>query len=100
MGIGYAEMEAIIEPKHFQPFAIVHGGLIASLIDSTTFWSVYMGILDENDGLTSVDLKLNYLSSCSELGKKLIAKGKQIKLGKSRARWASGREVKWDPCQK
>ena len=46
--------------RHLQPFGIVHGGVLASLIDTATFWAVFLR-LPEDDGLVNVDLKLNYL---------------------------------------
>ncbi|MFH0958921.1 MAG: PaaI family thioesterase [Pseudomonadota bacterium] len=74
-------IEIEIDPKkHFQPFGNVHGGVYSSIIDAAAFWAVY-GQVDENNGMTSVDLKLNYLSATN--GTKLIAYGKKIKLGRT-----------------
>ena len=53
--------------RHLQPFGIVHGGVVATLIDTATFWAAFMR-LPEDAGLVNVDLKLNYL--------KAVAKGK------------------------
>ncbi|MCX5872617.1 MAG: PaaI family thioesterase [Deltaproteobacteria bacterium] len=79
--IGTSELEIEIDPKkHFQPFGHVHGGVYSSIIDAAAFWAVF-GQVDQNVGMTSVDLKLNYLSSTN--GSKLIAHGKKIKLGKT-----------------
>ncbi len=62
----------------FQPFGIVHGGIVATLIDSATFWAVFCRIPDSS-GLVNVDLKLNYLQSVTQ--GKLLAEGKAIRTG-------------------
>jgi uncharacterized protein (TIGR00369 family) len=79
-GIGYALLEIDVAHKHLQPLGHVHGGVLASIIDAATFWAVYYGV-EENAGVTSVDLKLNYLAPV-ESGK-LIARGRQLKLGRT-----------------
>ena len=45
---------------HLQPYGIVHGGVLATLIDTATFWAAFAR-LPEDVGLVNVDLKLNYL---------------------------------------
>ncbi len=65
---------------HLQPFVIVHGGVIATLIDTATFWSVFMRI-PEDSGLVNIDLKLNYLKSVKS--GILIAEGRAIRSGKT-----------------
>ncbi len=65
---------------HFQPFGIVHGGVLATLIDTATFWSVFLRIPEE-DGLVNVDLKLNYLKPVTSGG--LHAVGLSIRSGRS-----------------
>jgi len=77
---GHALMEAVVEEKHLQAFGFVHGGALASIIDTAAFWSAFCD-LDENTGITTVDLKLNYLAPVKE--GKLIARGKRLKLGKT-----------------
>ncbi len=78
---GISNLEIDVDPgKHYQPFGITHGGVVCSIIDAAAFWAVY-GQAPENVGMTSVDLKLNYLAPAS--GLKLIAQGKMIKLGKT-----------------
>jgi uncharacterized protein (TIGR00369 family) len=81
VGIGYASLEIDLTDKHLQPFGLVHGGVFASIIDAAAFWSVYLGIEDQTAGLTTVDLKLNYLAPA--VSGKLIARGRQIKLGRT-----------------
>ena len=81
IGAGYSILEIDIENKHLQPFGFVHGGVFSSIIDAAAFWAVYCSIEDQNAGMTTVDLKLNYLSP--EKSGNLIAKGNQIKLGRT-----------------
>jgi uncharacterized protein (TIGR00369 family) len=77
---GSALMEVEMEEKHLQAFGFVHGGVFASIIDTAAFWSAFCE-LDENVGITSVDLKLNYLAPVRK--GKLIARGTRLKLGKT-----------------
>jgi uncharacterized protein (TIGR00369 family) len=65
---------------HLQPFDNVHGGVLATLIDTATFWAVFMRI-PEDAGLVNIDLKLNYLKAV-ESGL-LIAEGSAIHSGKT-----------------
>ena len=55
-------IELALRRDHLQPFGIVHGGVLATLIDSATFWAAFMR-LPEDAGLVNVDLKLNYLKA-------------------------------------
>jgi len=63
---------------HLQAYGIVHGGVLATLIDTATFWAVYMRI-PEDAGLVNIDLKLNYLKPV-ENGL-LRAEGRAIRSG-------------------
>ncbi len=78
--IGSSDLEILVETKHLQPFGVVHGGVFSTLIDAAAFWAVYPEI-DEKFGMTSVDLKLNYLAPAK--AGKLVARGRKIKLGKT-----------------
>ncbi len=73
-------MEVRLEEKHLQPFGAVHGGVYASLIDAATFWAVFTAI-DEGLGMTTVELKTNYLAPAST--GILRAAGKGIKVGRT-----------------
>jgi len=68
------------EQCHLQPFGIVHGGVLATLIDTATFWSVFLR-LPEDAGLVNIDLKLNYLKSISS--GLMTAEGRCIRAGRS-----------------
>lgn len=65
--------------RHLQPFGIVHGGVIATLIDTATFWAGF-GALADDAGLVNVDLKLNYLESVSS--GRLRAEGRLLRSGR------------------
>jgi len=81
LGMGYSVLEIDVSEKHLNPFGGVHGGLFSSIIDSAASWAIFYSIEDETAGLTSVDLNLSYLSPGIE--GKLIAEGRQIKLGRT-----------------
>ena len=85
MGISSIDLDrAVIKLQisrcHLQPYGIVHGGVLATLIDTATFWAVFMR-LAEDAGLVNVDLKLNYLQPV-ESGL-LTAEGRALRSGKS-----------------
>jgi len=80
IGLDAATVTLTTADCHFQPFGIVHGGVLATLIDTATFWSVFLRI-PEDDGLVNVDLKLNYLKPV--IRGKLKALGLSIRSGRS-----------------
>jgi uncharacterized protein (TIGR00369 family) len=75
-----AVVELTLGECHMQPFGIVHGGVLATLIDTATFWSAFLRLPD-GDGLVNVDLKLNYLKAV-EKGV-LRAEGRCLRFGRS-----------------
>ena len=82
LGEGTSRMEISLEEKHLQPFGMVHGGVFSSLVDATAFWAVFP-LLEEGLGLTTVEMKLNYLAPAVEGF--LTAAGRCLKLGKTLA---------------
>jgi uncharacterized protein (TIGR00369 family) len=80
MGTGYSVVELTVGNEHFHPFGRIHGGAYASVIDTAAYWAVYCE-LDEKVGFTSIDLKIDYLSSIR--GGVITTKGRSIKIGKS-----------------
>jgi uncharacterized protein (TIGR00369 family) len=79
---GASRLEVAVDEKHLQPFGLVHGGVFSSLIDAAAFWAVYTQV-DEDMGMTTVEMKLNYLAPASE--GILIGRGKSIKVGRNLA---------------
>jgi uncharacterized protein (TIGR00369 family) len=79
--IGACDLEIPIQAqKHMQPFGVVHGGVFASIIDAAAFWAVFPEI-DEDKGMTTVDLKINYLAPA--VTGVLRARGTKIKVGQT-----------------
>jgi len=72
-------IELDVGERHLQPFGIVHGGVLATLIDTATFWAGYMRLPDDA-GLVNVDLKLNYLKAVT--GGYLRAEGRCLRAGR------------------
>jgi uncharacterized protein (TIGR00369 family) len=82
MGLNWGEsrLEILVQEKHLQPFGLVHGGVFASLIDAAAFWAVYTEVPEEL-GMTTVELKLNYLAPLS--AGRMVASGKCLRVGKT-----------------
>lgn len=80
MAYDSARVEMQAAAQHIQPFGIVHGGVIATLLDTATFWAGFMR-LPADSGLVNVDLKLNYLKAV--MPGTLVAEGRCIRAGRS-----------------
>jgi uncharacterized protein (TIGR00369 family) len=80
LGWGESRVEIPVREKHFQPFGMVHGGVFASLVDAAAFWAVYTQV-PEDLGMTTVELKLNYLAPLST--GRMIGRGKSLRVGKT-----------------
>ena len=79
---GGAAFELAPAEFRLQPFGVVHGGNIATLIDSAAFWACFLSMDSDDDGLASVDLKLNYLAP-ARVQETLRCTGTMIKAGKT-----------------
>jgi len=78
---GRATFEMVAAEFRLQPFGVVHGGNIATLIDTAAFWACFLPMGSDEDGLASVDLKLNYLAPAR--AEPLHCTGVLIKAGKT-----------------
>jgi uncharacterized protein (TIGR00369 family) len=94
---GGATFEMTPAAFRMQPFGVVHGGNIATLIDSAAFWACYLSMGSDDDGLASVDLKLNYLAPARLEGLRstgtLIKAGKTLSYAEADVRTGDGRLV-------
>lgn len=80
VGPDSARVELDIADCHLQPFGIVHGGVIATLIDTATFWAGF-GTIADHAGLVNLDLKLNYIQSVAK--GRLVATGRCLRAGRT-----------------
>lgn len=80
IAVDNARVELRVADCHMQPFGMVHGGVLATLIDTATFWAVFLR-LPEESGLVNIDLKLNYLKSVT--AGVLNAEGRCIRAGRT-----------------
>ncbi len=80
IAIDHAVVTLDLAACHLQPFGIVHGGVVATVIDTATFWAAFLR-LPEDAGLVNVDLKLNYLKPVVE--GRLTARGVCLRAGKA-----------------
>jgi uncharacterized protein (TIGR00369 family) len=94
---GKAAFEMTPAAYRLQPFGVVHGGNIATLIDTATFWACFLSMDSDEDGLATVDLKLNYLAPARVEGLKcegrLIKAGKTLSYAEAEVRGGDGRIV-------
>lgn len=72
-------IELELGERHLQPFGIVHGGVLATLIDTATFWAGFLRLPDDC-GMVNVDLKLNYLKAVAR--GRLRAEGRCLRPGR------------------
>lgn len=80
VGLDEARVELRVEENHLQPLGTVHGGVLATLIDTATYWAVFLA-LPEEAGLVNIDLKLNYLRPVT--GGMLITDGRCLRAGRT-----------------
>lgn len=76
---GEATLHLKMREELQQPFGLMHGGAIASLIDTATAFAV-VSVLEKEENAVTIDLHLNYLRPVSE--GKIFCTAKVIKAGK------------------
>jgi len=77
---GFARFRMAVKPEYLQGAGLVQGGLMVALADETIAHAI-MSVLKENEGLTTVELKSNFLTAVKDGD--LIAEATVFKKGKS-----------------
>lgn len=70
---GVATLGLEIRPEHKQNHGVVHGGVIASLIDSATAFAI-ISLLPPDEHATTVDLTVSYLRPLTKGRAKAVAR--------------------------
>jgi len=79
VGDDYAVMEVIVDERHSNYFGGVHGGLLATLVDTVAFFP--KPLLPSGRMVTTANLTANYLKG-PQLGDRLIARSQIEHLGR------------------
>jgi acyl-CoA thioesterase len=78
LGEGTSEVRLDLEPHHFNPGGIVHGGVLATLLDGCIGLALRTKLGMEKDHVT-IDLNVQYISAMRAGA--LIGRGKAIRIG-------------------
>jgi len=78
--IDYSRMRLPFRPVLHQPAGVVHGGAIASLIDTVVVPAIYTGY-EEPRRLLTIDMQIQYLGAVA--GEDAVAEGWVVKRGRS-----------------
>ena len=71
-----------VEDHHLQLRGTVAGGVMASLVDTATFWAAVVRA-PADAGVANVDLRLNYLEAVPKDARRLVAEGRCLRPGRS-----------------
>lgn len=80
LGPGRAVVAMQVDQRHMNPFGGLHGGAYASAIDTAAYWAAYCD-LAEDMGLTSIDLKVDFLAPVQS--GQILVTGQRIKAGRT-----------------
>lgn len=81
---GRVTMRMMPEEFHYNPLGSVHGGAIASLLDSVMGCAVH-STLHQGCGYTTLEIKVNYLRAVTTLSGPLTAVGEIVHVGRRQA---------------
>ena len=75
-----------LEPAecHYNPIGVVHGGIIATMLDSAVGCAVH-STLPAGVAYTTLELKVNYLRGTTVKTGRIVAEGKTIHVGRQSA---------------
>jgi uncharacterized protein (TIGR00369 family) len=82
IGEGFSEVEIDVGPEYKNIWGTIHGGVAASLLDTTCGSSLYSS-LQKNEGAVTIDLRVNFISAGKE--GKMIGKGQFVHRNKTLA---------------
>jgi len=80
VGEGHASFELDPAERHYNPLGTVHGGIAATLLDSSMGVAVHT-TLNEGQTYTTLELKVNYVRAITEDTGRVVATGSVIHRG-------------------
>jgi uncharacterized protein (TIGR00369 family) len=78
---GEADFELTTQPMFANPLGTVHGGIMATMLDSAMGCAVH-STLEPGAWYTTLEIKVNYIRAVQTDGQKLTAEGRTVHLGK------------------
>ena len=78
---GQAEITIPLKPSYLQEGGVVHSGIISALADTAAVYALYPGLPDDQT-MTSIEFKMNFLSPALLNSGNLRALARQVKRGK------------------
>lgn len=80
---GVSRLEFVVEEIHLRPGGLLHGGVLASVLDTVTGFAAYSIAPPGNEVLT-MQLNMN-MTATAKLGERLIATGRVLHAGRRTA---------------
>jgi uncharacterized protein (TIGR00369 family) len=80
VGEGRASFELDPAQRHYNPLGTVHGGIVATLLDSAMGCAVHT-TLGEGEAYTTLELKVNFVRAITEATGRVLAAGSVIHRG-------------------
>lgn len=78
-----ARMEFVVEPIHLRPGGVLHGGVLAAVLDTVTGFAAY-SIAPPNHEVLTMQLNMN-MTATAKLGERIVATGKVVHAGRRTA---------------
>lgn len=88
---GRVQMSLVPDESHYNPMGIVHGGVMATLLDTVMGCSVFT-MLPKSRGYTTVNIGVNYIRAITVATGEVFAEGTVVHSGRTTA-LAQGRVV-------
>ena len=84
VGDGIVTMRLTPAEYHYNPLGSVHGGVIATLLDSVMGCAVH-STLPQGHGYTTLELKVNYIRAITDTTGEVTAEGRIVHVGRRSA---------------
>jgi uncharacterized protein (TIGR00369 family) len=81
---GRVVMSLLPDPRHANPMGTLHGGILATLVDSAMACAIQT-TLPAGRGCTTLEIKVNYLRPVTEASGRIAAEGRVVQSGRRTA---------------